>query len=589
MGVKLGSTIAALALCLALASPAGAADSAGPELKAEIDGFLGKLEATTNGVLKWEGADRVDIREEGDEAIAEFTKPRISIGPPADDKPGDKPADKPAGTRAQITFDHVEIRRAPAADGASKLSAVLPRDATLSAPDHGDIKLTLKDAAGQALIDTQSGRVRESEMAFASARIEDKQNGDWVAFGPLSWSGKLVGAANGGWTAPVNLELKQIEFFAARGPASGAIDRIAYSARSAGPDLAALNRLRDRVDALRQRDLPPDERLEAMLDLLPSLLPLFTEAKGELTMEGLVVRPAAGEPFVALKKASMAGTLTGLSGPAAALRVTLGHDGLSIAPTLLDAGRVPHRAVFDIGLEDVAIEPLRGILDAASKMRADASDTDKQQAQQQVIGAAAMLNPTFRIYNVAVDTPDTGIDVTGEAKGSPLSPRGYSAQADIAVRGIDGLAVMIGPAPPAVYLPLLKEIGAPVKADDGTPRLKFHLASTLQKLITVNGNDVSGWFQANNATPGQPRALRPATPALTGADVQAVQQALNAAHFATPQTGTYDAATALAVARFQKANALNVDGVVDAATRQKLGVKAEPAPAAQEHPPSRAN
>ena len=582
MGVKLGSTMAALALCLTCGAPAAAADSAGVQLKAEIDGFLGTLEASTNGILKWEGAERIDVREEGDAAIAEFTKPRISMGPPPDDKTAEK--------RAQITFDHVEIRRVPAPDGASRLSAVFPRGATLNAPDHGDISLTLKDAVGQALIDTQSGRVRESEMAFANARIEDKQTGDWVAFGPLSWSGKLVGAANGGWTAPVNFELQRVEFFAAKGPASGVIDRIAYDARSAGPDLAALNRLRDRAEAVRQQDLPPDQRLEAMLDLLPGLLPLFTEAKGELTMEGLVVRPAAGEPFVTIKKASMVGALTGLSGPAAALRVTLGHDGLNVAPTLLDAGRVPRRAVFDIGLEDVGTEPLRGILDAAGKMRAGASETDKEQAQQQVIGAAAMLNPTFRVYNIAVDTPDTGIDVTGEAKGSPLSPRGYSAEVDVAVRGIDSLITMIGPAPPAVYLPLLKEIGTPAKADDGSPRLKFHLASTLQKLITINGSDVRGWFQADSPAPGQPRALRPAVPEMTGADVSAVQQALAAAHIAAPQTGAYDGATALAVARFQKANALNVDGVVDAATRQKLGVKAEPpSPAGQGHTPSRAN
>ena len=39
-----------------------------------------------------------------------------------------------------------------------------------------------------------------------------------------------------------------------------------------------------------------------------------------------------------------------------------------------------------------------------------------------MLGAAAMLNPTFRIHDIAIDTEDLGIDLTGEAKGSPLAP-----------------------------------------------------------------------------------------------------------------------------------------------------------------------
>ena len=42
--------------------------------------------------------------------------------------------------------------------------------------------------------------------------------------------------------------------------------------------------------------------------------------------------------------------------------------------------------------------------------------------------------------------------------------------------------------------------------------------------------------------------------------------------------GVYDGPTALAAARFQKQAGLNVDGVVDAATRDKLGIKPPPAP-----------
>src|SRR5207247_1771386 len=97
---------------------------------------------------------------------------------------------------------------------------------------------------------------------------------------------------------------------------------------------------------------------------------------------------------------------------AAAWRITLTQDGLALMPAILDPSKVPRRAVVDFGLEEVATGPLRTILDAAGKMRIDASDADKMHAQQQMLGAAAMLNPTFRIYDLAVDTPDVGIDAT---------------------------------------------------------------------------------------------------------------------------------------------------------------------------------
>jgi peptidoglycan hydrolase-like protein with peptidoglycan-binding domain len=74
---------------------------------------------------------------------------------------------------------------------------------------------------------------------------------------------------------------------------------------------------------------------------------------------------------------------------------------------------------------------------------------------------------------------------------------------------------------------------------------------------------------------GSPRAFRPANPAMTGDDVRAVQRGLAAATIQAPQNGRYDGPTAVAVARFQKRNGLNVNGVVDAATRQKLALKPE--------------
>src|SRR5262249_31685899 len=145
------------------------------------------------------------------------------------------------------------------------------------------------EPTGSAVLDSKTGRARESTVAFAGARIAEKKSGDWVTFGPLSFSSKLLGTADGGWNSPVDFELEQIEYFFTEAPVGGAIDRIAYSARSSGPDLAALNRLRDKIDALREKDdAKPKDRIDALMDLLPSLPGLFSQAKGEMAIEGIV-------------------------------------------------------------------------------------------------------------------------------------------------------------------------------------------------------------------------------------------------------------------------------------------------------------
>ncbi len=567
MRVKLGSVAAAVALSLVLAQPPSAAAAAQPQLKTEIDGFLKRLETVTHGFVKWDGADHMDIRQEGDAEIADIANARLAIVDPAQHK----------GSPTRITFDHIEIRDTPAADGAFKLSFTLPQQSTVETGSGEKLMLALKQATAEAVVEGKSGRARSINLAWAGARIEDKKSGDWIGAGPLSWSGQWVAAANGGWEAPGDFDLKKVEFFFTEGPVGGAIDRIAYTARSAGPDYAAMNRLRDRLDALREKeDLPPKERLDALLDALTSMPVLFSLAKGELSVEGVVVRAPTGAPFVALKSASMSGVLTGLSGDKAALRITLKHDGLSLAPDILPKDKVPQRVVLDFGLEEVATGPLRTILEAAKAYGEAANDAAKQQATQQMIGAAAMLTPVFRVYDLAVDTPDAGVDATLEAKGSPLSPKGYTAAGDVAVRGFDALPGLLAGAPLAQYLPLLKEIGTAAAADDGTPRLKFHLGSAPRKWLTVNGNDVTPWFLGTSGVPGELRDLRPAEKPMTGPDVRAVQRALADAGISVPHSGAYDGATAVAVARFQKANGLNVDGVVDAATRAKLGVKPEP-------------
>ena len=113
-----------------------------------------------------------------------------------------------------------------------------------------------------------------------------------------------------------------------------------------------------------------------------------------------------------------------------------------------------------------------------------------------------MLNPTFRIYDIAIDTEDVGIDLTAEAKGSPLAPKGYTAAGELAVRGFDAIPKLGAGIPFAEYLPVLREIGIEGTAPDGTPRLQFRLTSAPPKWITINGNDVSAWFDRTGGEGG---------------------------------------------------------------------------------------
>jgi hypothetical protein len=545
-------------LCLAIALPRHAASQAETELKADIDNIIKKFETSTEGFVKWDGADRVDVRPQGDGAVAEISNARIVI-------------DAKDAQPARISFDRIEISRATGPDNSIKLGIAFPRQALVRGSKGEEATLQLKDATAKAVLDAQSGRARETELSLAGGRMEDKKGGNWFSFGPLSMSSKLVGTAGGGWSGPASFELKGVEFFFTEGPVAGLIERIGYSAEASGPDLAALNRVRDRVDALQQqKDMPQNERLDALFDLLPNLTSLFAVAKGEAVVERFVVRAANGEPLVAFDTASFGGGLTGLSGDAAALRMTIKHDGLTIAPMLLDKEKVPQRVVLDFGVEAVETAALRSIIEAARKLNGD--DASKNAAQQQMLGTAARLNPTFRIYDLVFDTPDVGLDGTAEVKGSPLAPKGYTASGAVAVRGFDVLPRLAGAAPLIEYLPLLGEIGSTAAGGDGTPRVKFQLASAPPKWLTINGNDVSPWFMGSA---GSPRELRPANPAMTGDDVRAVQRARAAATIQAPQNGRYDGPTAVAVARFQKRNGLNVNGVVDAATRQKLALKPE--------------
>jgi hypothetical protein len=396
-------------------------------------------------------------------------------------------------------------------------------------------------------------------------------------------SSKLVAEPNGGWSGPVEFEVKGIEYFLPQGPVDGAIDRLAFAGKSAGPRLSELDKLRHAIDQLQADDSKsPQARGAAFLVSLSSISEPFSTIRGELALEGLTVRSVTGETLVALAKAGSTTEVTGLNTEQAALRFSISHEGLDLAPSVLENGKVPRRMMLDFGVADLSTQALTNLLHAfitATDQRLSGEserEANKQEALQQALGAAAMLNPTFHVYDIAIDTEEVGVDLTAEAHGSPLAPKGYAASGDLEVRGFDAIPKLSGGIPFAEYLPVLREIGVEGTAPDGTPRLQFHITSAPSDRIAINSNNVSAWFDGTETAAGQPRLLRPSDPPMHGSDVTRVQRALAAAKISVEQDGEYNAATAGAVARFQKQNGLNVTGVVDAETRRRLGGLGDP-------------
>jgi hypothetical protein len=545
---------------LALASPAAAAADDLDRFKSEIDRFVARLGPATNGVVKWEGSDPLAIRIEGNTQVAVITDVRLSLSSQEVDR---------------LAFDRVEIRQTGQSEDGKRieLAILLPRAGTLDEADGTHLEIALTGARATAVVDAQSGRGRDIAIDIANARIEQPKTGAWVGFGPLSMTSRLVGEPDGGWSEPVDFETRGVEFSFPQGP-SGVIGRAAFSGKSSGPRLEGLERLRDALDMPQTGDrAAPLDRFWATLQESPAL---FGTIRGEAAVEGLTVRGTTAETLVSLAKTEIATEATGLDGDTATIGFSIREEGLELAPTLLDADRIPRRIVIDLGLGNLSTTALRDLLAAAGPEREDPGvghTGEPPQATQQLLAAIAKLDPVLRIPQISVDTRDIGVELTGEARGSPLASasKGY-AEADLVVRGFDAIPRLGVDFPIAEYLPVLKEMGAEAKAPDGTLRVQFHLASALPRRITVNGNDISAWFAPGPSKPGQPRNLSLSDPPLRGDDVMGVQRALAAAKIAVEQDGVYRSSTAAAVAHFQKEQGLNVDGIVDLVTRQRLGV-----------------
>jgi hypothetical protein len=563
--------IAGLFFC-AISAPRAALAAGADTLKAEIDAFIERL--STNDVVHWEGADSIDVRDDGADAVATISKGKISF---------DQLSAKPPSVPATLTFDRIEIRRSPKAGGDERVqfTVKLPALSRMVVPDGSDVTLALKDASLTALVEGPAEHQRDVALSVASGRLEHQTSASWLNFGPLTSHWKIIRSDSGGWTAPLDFETKSIEFALPAASLTGGVEHVVYAGSAAGPSLTELDALRDQMAEV-NKETDPNKKLATLLPLLPKIFTEFAYSKGELTIEQLTVKKPDIPNLLSLTKATFGGSLTGFDTDKATIRLTFGHEGLTIDPSLLPAERVPHRAVIDVGLEEISVSTLRALADAASRMGPGASDEDKQQALPQAIAAAMSLAPVLRIDDAAVDFRDVAIDATGEAKRAPPAPIGYTASGDVVVRGFDALPEIVTDKNGRNLLALLKFIGDAGTGADGAKTMKFHWMSATGKPITVNGSDISGWFagagQSGRMPGSRPRALRLADPPEEGDDVRAVQKAVKANEVEAFSDGTYDVATALAVARFQKAAGLNVSGVVDPPTAEKLGLKPSPAP-----------
>lgn len=562
--------VAATAVAFFLSGSARAAEPDLDRFKTEIDAFLGRLGPSSNGAVEWVGSDPYELRRDGEVLLAIIENARLSLNTP---QPG------------KLILDRVEIREIARKDEGKliELALTLPTDMILREADGTETNITLTAARANAVVEAESGRGRETLVEIASARIEQPKTGTWVNLGPLLMSSKLVAEPNGGWSGPVEFEVKGIEYFLPQGPVGGTIDRIAFIGKSTGPRLKELDKLRSAIDGLQTDDgKSPQARGAAFLAAVSTISQPFSTIRGEVALHGLTVRGVTGETLVALAKAGSTTEVTGLNTEQAALRFSISHEGLDLAPSVLENGKVPRRMMLDFGVADLSTQAMTNLLHAfitATDQRLSGEserEANKQEALQQALGAAAMLNPTFHVYDITIDTEEVGVDLTAEAHGSPLAPKGYAASGDLEVRGFDAIPKLSGGIPFAEYLPVLREIGVEGTAPDGTPRLQFHITSAPSDRIAINSNDVSAWFDGTETAAGQPRLLRPSDPPMHGSDVTRVQRALAAAKISVEQDGEYNSATAGAVARFQKQNGLNVTGVVDAETRRRLGGLGDP-------------
>ena len=209
----------------------------GDALKAEIETYFNQL-----GVVHWDGADTFTARDDG--AVAVIVNARFSCERQSRPKPA-----------ATIIVDRITIRRKPASGGNDTVSYVisLPAATSLTTSDGTELTLSLADATATALVAEPGDHYRSLTAGFASARIERTGTGDWVKLGPMTTTSRVTATDGGGWSGPIEFELKGLEFLLASTSLAGKTERIGYTGEAGGSSLAELDALRDEVGELRAK------------------------------------------------------------------------------------------------------------------------------------------------------------------------------------------------------------------------------------------------------------------------------------------------------------------------------------------------
>lgn len=195
--------VATVLLCGAVAPNLASADDAGA-FKSDIDAFFQRIEIASDGRLHWSGADSIDVRQDGDGTVATIVNGHLSL---RQKQPDAKPL-------ATIVLDRIELRRHPAATGKDmvELAVSLPALSTITTAGGDEIILSLKDAKATILLEGAAERQRAVTLDIAGGRLDDKTNAARATFGAVTGHVKTIRGDDASWRAPLDLELKSLEF-----------------------------------------------------------------------------------------------------------------------------------------------------------------------------------------------------------------------------------------------------------------------------------------------------------------------------------------------------------------------------------------
>src|SRR5215469_10512193 len=239
--MMLRATCLAAVVALFLLAPAGGARAADTDaLKSEIEAALHRFVKSTDGRLRWDGADSFEVKPNGDAATATLANVHFSLRKEPDDP-------QPVAT---VTLDRVVVERKPASGGARvDYAFTLPPRSVLTAGDT-EVTLTLNDGKATLALENPGEHRRGTTLSIAGGRIEEKGGKNWATFGRVEANSAVQRGDQGSWREPYSLEVAGFDFRLDEAPLTGSVKRIGYAGEAHGQSLDDLDKLRDRMAEL---------------------------------------------------------------------------------------------------------------------------------------------------------------------------------------------------------------------------------------------------------------------------------------------------------------------------------------------------